>query len=304
MSLRLKIILVAIFMAVQAGGYGLIISNNLSLETEGELLYLDVNLRDPYNPVLGRYLYLSHSLTRGTFDRPPESNDIAPGDTVYIVIDKNDKGFFESARLETDKPKSGVYLNSTVRKVYEDKISTNSLLDRYYVQEDFAIEGEEILRDIAREHNTRRMRRDIHELERKTVESADICKCETAQVAGSGDDGVGAVGDDDAVGHQESCEADATQAANESGSTLDKQVADETECAQNAKGTDEHADADADDGVEVNDSAAKQPQADEPPQVWVEMRVLRGKAIITDLNINGKTLEEVITERRLSREEE
>ena len=216
MSRKNKIALFTLVALIQAAGLGLIISKHFTIASEGVRGRIEIYLKDPYNPLLGRYLQLRHGLQSGLKPLDGDSS-FKRGRDAYLVLDRREDETIEARGLVKQAPSQGLYLR--VRIISPRSGGTyfvKTTLDRYYIQDDYAVEGEKLFNDLAREQ------RETQRKERERIEAE-------AEAAGLAPDF----------------------------STIDL-----------------------------------------PAKAWAELRLLDGKAVITDLFIDGKRLAQAVDERR------
>ncbi len=116
----------------------------------GKELKFKVAPIDPYDPFIGRYVALNLEKNYA----PRNKNlKIIRGDTVFVILKKDGKGFAEPSGISLDKPSDEVYVKAKVLSVSNDKVYLDFKLNRYYMEEKAAPGAERVYRKYAGKKN-------------------------------------------------------------------------------------------------------------------------------------------------------
>ncbi|HOV14889.1 MAG TPA: GDYXXLXY domain-containing protein [Spirochaetota bacterium] len=125
---------------------------------DGQRLSYKCSLYDPYDPIKGRYLRLSFSsstlnlylFSEYIYDQSSDF-DKYKNNEVYVVYNTG-KDTQNPYLITTNKPNNdNIFIKAKINYINEENktIVLEYPFDRYYIQEDFAIEAENLLRDSA-----------------------------------------------------------------------------------------------------------------------------------------------------------
>jgi uncharacterized membrane-anchored protein len=87
---------------------------------------------DPYDAFRGRYVALQ---IEENYVLTPKEIELKSDQTVYALIDTDDKGFAKFTNVTINKPLSGSYIQTKVHYISGEKTYLDLPLDRYYMEE-------------------------------------------------------------------------------------------------------------------------------------------------------------------------
>lgn len=146
MKKHIKLIIFGIFCIIQ-----IVILSHLTYKGRvvGKVVKMPIMLRDPYDPLKGRYLALSIGNRTHYFKEYRELEGyIKDGDTIYCRFNRSgdllyiSEYFTQSTFNEITIKAKVSYVNESAGYFYIDYD-----FDRYYIQENYAIRAEQIIRE-------------------------------------------------------------------------------------------------------------------------------------------------------------
>lgn len=122
--------------------------------SSGKQLKFRVEPVDPYHPFRGRYVSVN---IRDTEVRVEEEDKYYNGQTVYGVLDVDEKGFASISGISRTVPEGKDYFKTKVMYVYENdggnRVRIKPPFDRYYMEEKLAPKAESEYNARVRERN-------------------------------------------------------------------------------------------------------------------------------------------------------
>lgn len=163
MKKNLKLIVFVVLAILQ-----LIIPSQIILSRELVLKYgqeykFRVEPIDPYDPFRGRYLYINVANTEVTVD---DDREYHSNQTIYVLIENDEKGFANFSGIRLSPPESGDYIKTKVFYVgyesYDKEMGPSGKrvvhfkvpFERYYMPEKDAPSAEKIYNEKTSQGNT------------------------------------------------------------------------------------------------------------------------------------------------------
>lgn len=117
-----------------------------SILTEGHKHKIRLQGYDPMDPFRGKYLRLSFN------NSVPCESGVKMGSNGYVILKKDSLGYSYFASVQAKRPNHSDYIEAKVTFVYANNATIDfDNMNKYFINEDIASEGEEIIGDFTRE---------------------------------------------------------------------------------------------------------------------------------------------------------
>ncbi|KPB01490.1 GDYXXLXY domain-containing protein [Ahrensia marina] len=135
------------------------IESRASILRDGQEIVLKTQPIDPRDFLRGRYVRLNFGISQIVVKDfaelfPDYKNTIYEGRPIYVIVQENDEGRHEYARLQLQTPESGLFIKGTLSTVYrlidkenEGHVSIKFGIERFYASETVAPDLEKRMRD-------------------------------------------------------------------------------------------------------------------------------------------------------------
>jgi uncharacterized membrane-anchored protein len=138
-------IIIGIFWIVIIGGF--IAFKEFTLQTGDEIL-LKTQPVDPRDLFRGDYVILRYDIsTVSTDSLSYQGSDFKEDDKVYVLLNIDDQKIGSLANIDKNKPSEGVFIEGTVKSVYNNRLNIEYGIESYFVPEG---KGKEIERNLGK----------------------------------------------------------------------------------------------------------------------------------------------------------
>ncbi len=126
---------------------GLIAFKEFTLQTGNEIL-LKTQPIDPRDLFRGDYVILRYDIsTVSTDSLSYQSSDFKEDDTVYVLLNVNEDNIGTLSDIDKNKPKEGMFIEGTVKRVYNNSLNIEYGIESYFVPEG---KGKEIEKNLGK----------------------------------------------------------------------------------------------------------------------------------------------------------
>ncbi|HOJ63611.1 MAG TPA: GDYXXLXY domain-containing protein [Spirochaetota bacterium] len=124
-----------------------------------KIVRLKANLYDPYDFMKGRYINLSFDIENEFITSLPSIKNYSKEELnkkkrfpIYYILSQKEDGFYHVEDISFEKPQEDkIFIKTKIKDIYDTKIVLKINFREYYLQEDYALKGENILRSLDRE---------------------------------------------------------------------------------------------------------------------------------------------------------
>ena len=140
-----KKVIFGVYLALLLVAIYYVISSATQVLSEGELFRFKPRPIDPFDVFRGKYLTLSYD--NGTIETE-HTESFPDGQTVYIVVEKDEDGYAYFSKVLTEEPETPDYFKSEIGRDFRglfrgQRQNFEIPFDRYYINEDFAKKAED-----------------------------------------------------------------------------------------------------------------------------------------------------------------